>query len=43
MRHLLELAGFEDLTEYSDFDRSSPAYGAEQVWIARRPEQERRP
>ncbi len=36
MRYLLELAGFEALQEYSDFLRSPPAYGREQVWIARR-------
>ncbi len=37
MRHLLELAGFTDAVEYSDFAGSPPAYGREQVWIARRP------
>ena len=37
MRHLLELSGFVEAVEYSDFDRSAPAYGAEQVWVARRP------
>ena len=37
MRHLLELSGFRDAAEYSDFDGSPPAYGAEQVWVARRP------
>jgi SAM-dependent methyltransferase len=37
MRYLLELCGFEVEAEYSDFDRSPPAYGREQVWVARRP------
>ncbi len=36
MRYLLELAGFERLEEYSDFAGSPPAYGKEQVWVARR-------
>ena len=36
MRHLLELCGFEVEGEYSDFRRSPPAYGREQVWIASR-------
>ncbi len=36
MRYLLELAGFDVLAEHSDFQGSPPAYGAEQVWIARR-------
>jgi SAM-dependent methyltransferase len=36
MRYLLELAGFAVEAEYSDFHRSPPRYGAEQVWIARR-------
>jgi len=36
MQHLLELCGFEVEAEYSDFQRSSPKYGAEQVWVARR-------
>lgn len=36
MRHLLKLSGFSDAVEYSDFARTSPAYGAEQVWVARR-------
>ena len=33
--HLLRLSGFEIVAEYSDFDRSPPAYGAEQIWVAR--------
>ncbi|MCX5659814.1 MAG: class I SAM-dependent methyltransferase [Planctomycetota bacterium] len=37
MRHLLELAGLEVLAEHSDFHRSPPAYGKEQVWVARKP------
>lgn len=35
--HLLRLAGFEIVAEYSDFDRSPPAYGNEQIWVVRRP------
>jgi hypothetical protein len=38
MRHLLELSGFRDAVEYSDFDRSPPAYGVEQVWVAQKAE-----
>ena len=41
MRHLLELSGFDVLEEYSDFHRSPPAYGREQVWLARRPTPDR--
>jgi SAM-dependent methyltransferase len=37
MHHLLELAGFEVLAEYSDYAGAPPAYGAEQIWVARRP------
>ena len=37
MRHLLELSGYEIEAEYSDFKGSPPAYGQEQVWVARRP------
>jgi SAM-dependent methyltransferase len=37
MRHLLELCGFEVVAEYSDFSKSPPAYGKEQIWVARRP------
>jgi SAM-dependent methyltransferase len=36
MRYLFELTGFEVVSEYSDFFRSSPAYGAEQLWVVRR-------
>ena len=35
-RYLLELTGFEVEAEYSDFRGSPPAYGREQVWVARR-------
>lgn len=35
MRHLLELAGFEVLAEYSDYAGAAPAYGREQIWLAR--------
>lgn len=37
MRYLLELAGFEVLAEYSDYFKSPPAYGKEQIWVARKP------
>ena len=36
MRYLLELCGFAVEAEYSDFFGSPPAYGKEQVWVARR-------
>lgn len=36
MRHLLEKTGFRVVSEYSDFKRSAPAYGKEQIWIAER-------
>jgi len=35
MRYLLELAGFEVETEYSDFQGNPAEYGREQVWVAR--------
>jgi SAM-dependent methyltransferase len=35
MRHLLVRAGFEPIAEYSDYARSAPAYGQEQIWVAR--------
>ncbi len=35
--HLLRLAGFQIVAEWSDFDRSPPAYGLEQLWVARSP------
>jgi SAM-dependent methyltransferase len=34
MAHLLRLCGFRVLEEYSDFHKSPPSYGKEQVWIA---------
>ena len=37
MRHLLELAGFDRIDEFSDFAGSPPAYGVQQVWVCRRP------
>ena len=37
MRHLLELAGFRSIAEYSDFAGSAPAYGQAQVWVCERP------
>jgi SAM-dependent methyltransferase len=33
MRHLLRLCGFRVLEEYSDFRKSPPSYGKEQVWV----------
>lgn len=33
MRHLFELTGYRVVAEYSDFQRSPPRYGAEQVWV----------
>jgi SAM-dependent methyltransferase len=35
MRHLLARAGFDPVAEYSDYARSAPAYGKEQIWVAR--------
>ncbi|MBA3778057.1 MAG: hypothetical protein H0X16_01885 [Chloroflexi bacterium] len=37
IRYLLELCGFEVVAEYADFQGAPPAYGREQVWVARRP------
>ncbi len=34
MRYLFELEGYEILAEYSDFAKSPPAYGKEQIWLA---------
>jgi SAM-dependent methyltransferase len=34
MRHLLRLAGFIVDAEFSDFARSAPLYGKEQIWVA---------
>lgn len=36
MRYLFELTGFDVIAEYSDFFRSPPAYGAEQLWVTRK-------
>jgi ubiquinone/menaquinone biosynthesis C-methylase UbiE len=33
MRHLFELTGYRVVAEYSDFRRSPPRYGAEQIWV----------
>ena len=35
MRYLLELSGFDVEAEYSDFNGALPAYGREQIWLAR--------
>jgi SAM-dependent methyltransferase len=35
MRHLVESCGFVVAAEYSDFRRSAPAYGKEQIWVLR--------
>ena len=37
MRYLLELAGFEVVAGYSDYFKAPPAYGKEQIWVARKP------
>ena len=36
MRYLFELTGFEVVAEYSDFFRSPPVYGREQLWVVRK-------
>lgn len=36
MRLLFELTGLEVVGDYGDFQRGSPAYGREQVWVLRR-------
>jgi len=36
MMHLLELSGFAVEAEFSDFLGGAPAYGKEQLWVARR-------
>lgn len=36
MRHLAELCGLAVEQEYSDFHRSPPAYGQEQIWILKK-------
>jgi len=35
MAYLLELSGFEVIEQFSDFRGSPPAYGQEQLWVAR--------
>lgn len=35
MEYLLELSGFQPIEQLSDFRGSPPAYGREQIWIAR--------
>jgi ubiquinone/menaquinone biosynthesis C-methylase UbiE len=35
MAYLFELCGFEPVEQYSDFRGSAPAYGQEQLWVAR--------
>jgi SAM-dependent methyltransferase len=42
MRYLLELTGFDEIVEYGDYAGSPPAYGQEQIWVARRPAGRRR-
>ena len=36
MAYLFELSGFEVIAQYSDFERSPPAYGNRQIWVVRR-------
>ena len=38
MRYLLELCGYQVEKEFSDYLGSGPAYGREQIWVARRAE-----
>jgi SAM-dependent methyltransferase len=33
MAYLFELCGFDIVEEFSDFNRSPPAYGREQIWV----------
>lgn len=35
IQYLLEMCGFEPVEQYSDFHASPPAYGREQLWVAR--------
>jgi SAM-dependent methyltransferase len=35
MRHLLARAGFDVVAEFGDYAGGPPAYGAEQIWVAR--------
>ena len=35
MAYLFELCGFEPIEQYSDFRGSAPAYGRDQLWVAR--------
>jgi ubiquinone/menaquinone biosynthesis C-methylase UbiE len=35
MAYLLELCGFEPIGQFADLQRAPPAYGREQLWIAR--------
>ena len=37
LRHLLELAGFELVAEYSDYEKSPPEYGKEIIVVGRKP------
>jgi hypothetical protein len=37
MRYLLEMAGFDVVAEYSDYHKSPPDYGKEQIWLALSP------
>ena len=32
---LLELCGLQPVEQWSDFHRAAPAYGKEQIWVAR--------
>jgi SAM-dependent methyltransferase len=36
MAYLFELTGFDVVEQYSDFERSPPAYGKRQIWVVRR-------
>lgn len=36
MELLFELEGFEPIAQYSDFEKSPPEYGKEQIWVCRK-------
>jgi SAM-dependent methyltransferase len=36
VHYLLECCGFRVEAEYADFEKSPPAYGGDQIWVARR-------
>ncbi|MHC5012849.1 MAG: class I SAM-dependent methyltransferase, partial [Planctomycetota bacterium] len=36
VHYLLERCGFRVEAEYGDFEKSPPAYGGDQIWVARK-------